>query len=166
MLHDARAVANYIIGRGGEEGKHFTHLQIQKLVYFCHAWTLALCKYPLIYQPIIAWEYGPIIEDVFKSIVKILDISDLENQKVTKLIKQVLPASFNENEKEIVDKVYESYADMNSHQLSSIANADTTPWHVVRSRVNDDIVISDTLIEQYYTKIGNENKRKDEEIDD
>ena len=71
MPHDARAVANRLLQLAEEDGNQLTVMQILKLVYFCHAWTLALYDRPLIEQPIEAWRYGPVIPDVYHSFKKI-----------------------------------------------------------------------------------------------
>ena len=160
MLHDAKAVANYLIKRSVDDGIPFSALKLQKMVYFCHAWTLALCKYPLIYQPIMAWEYGPIIRDLFEVVS---DMNNCSNELVTTRIKFVVPVEFNDDEKKIVDRVYDQYSPCTTNTLCAIAHAPTTPWAIVNKAVSGEVVISDTLIEQHYTKKGEENVKEDEE---
>ena len=46
VMHDARNVANEFIRRASESGDQFTHLQVQKLVYYAHAWMLGLYGRP------------------------------------------------------------------------------------------------------------------------
>ena len=58
MAHDARDIANEIIRRGEDQGWLFTHLQVQKLVYYCHAWMLGVHGRPLATQEVTAWRYG------------------------------------------------------------------------------------------------------------
>ena len=61
MRHDPCQVANYFIKRALKEGKLFTPLQIQKLVFFAHAWGLALLNRPLLEKEFEAWAYGPVM---------------------------------------------------------------------------------------------------------
>ena len=68
MKHDARSVANEIIRHAHDDGKSVTHLQVQKLVYYCHAWMLGLYGEPLLKQPVEAWEYGPVIRAIYDSL--------------------------------------------------------------------------------------------------
>ena len=48
MPHDARAVANAILAYSFKESTEYTALQMNKLVYLCHAWYLAMYETPLI----------------------------------------------------------------------------------------------------------------------
>ena len=48
MPHDSRAVANYFLTKAKDAGKQLTPMQIIKLVYFAHGWSLGLLRSPLI----------------------------------------------------------------------------------------------------------------------
>ena len=52
------AVANYLIERALNEDRDVTPLHINKLVYFCHAWMLAIHHRPLLKEPVEAWPRG------------------------------------------------------------------------------------------------------------
>ena len=65
MAHDARDVANEIIERGAESHRAFTHLQIQKLVYYCHGWMLGVYGEPMLTQDVSAWDHGPVIAELY-----------------------------------------------------------------------------------------------------
>ena len=67
-MHDARSVANEFIRLGIESKKPFTHMQIQKLAYFAHAFTLALYDRPLTNQRFEAWRYGPVSSAIYYSL--------------------------------------------------------------------------------------------------
>jgi len=53
------AVANYLIGKAQSEGRSITPMQLIKLVYIAHGWTLGLYDQPLIGEQVEAWTYGP-----------------------------------------------------------------------------------------------------------
>ena len=41
-------------------------LRLQKLLYYCQGWSLALLGRPLFRQPIEAWMNGPVVKDVYQ----------------------------------------------------------------------------------------------------
>ena len=65
MSHDARSVANYLIQRTLDGKKWLTPLQVIKMVYYCQGWSLALFDKKLFGQDIEAWEFGPVVPDVY-----------------------------------------------------------------------------------------------------
>ena len=65
MEHDARSVANAFIQRGIDAKRPLTPLQVQKLVFFAHAWMLGLRGRPLINEPFEVWKYGPVVPVVY-----------------------------------------------------------------------------------------------------
>src|ERR1700738_3701746 len=74
QTYDARAVANYFLERAKAEGIPITPMAIQKLVYFAHGWMLAVYGRPLINQRIEAWEYGPVIRDLYQQFKRFGDL--------------------------------------------------------------------------------------------
>ena len=67
---DARDIARHLVRIGcppdaAEEGVLLTPLRLQKLLYYCQGWHLALAGEPLFYQPLEAWTNGPVVRDVY-----------------------------------------------------------------------------------------------------
>lgn len=48
-----------------ESGLKISHLKLQKLTYYCQAFHLADKDTPLFFQDVIAWQYGPVIKDIY-----------------------------------------------------------------------------------------------------
>src|SRR5271157_4349946 len=63
---DARAVANYFLDLAKKENRPIDPMGIQKFVYFAHGWNLAMYGRPLIIQDVEAWDYGPVIRDLYQ----------------------------------------------------------------------------------------------------
>lgn len=57
MAHDARAVANYMLAVAEKKGMTLTPMQVLKLVYLAHGWSLAWFGRPLIRDDVEAWDY-------------------------------------------------------------------------------------------------------------
>lgn len=150
MEHDCRSVANKIIIPRLEADIPTTHLQVQKLVYFCHAWMLGIYHEPMLLQPIQAWEYGPALPELYKSLrryggepirrpIDLASIGVLENE-------------YDHRQKSVIRQVLDVYGDLSGRQLSTITHAKGTPWHQVRNKFNDTAVISDNILEDYYAE--------------
>jgi len=50
-----------------DSGDLVTHLRLQKLIYFAQGWHLARYDRPLFDAPIIAWKYGPAVNEVYQT---------------------------------------------------------------------------------------------------
>ena len=55
-------VADYIL----QEKGRLTAFQLQKLLYYCKAWSLVWGNAPVFGEPIAAWGDGPVVYDVYK----------------------------------------------------------------------------------------------------
>ena len=143
MAHDARAVANELLNRAKRDGDRLTVLQLIKLVYFCHAWMLALYDRPLIHQPIEAWRYGPVVGDVHRSFKKYRDNPIKSGARVQR-------AKFDDDETHIVDEVYKNYSYLSGIKLSQLAHSPGTPWERVWNANGRDAIIPHWMLKEYY----------------
>lgn len=144
--HDARSVANELIQRSLDNQQGLTPMQVQKLTYFCHAWMLALFHRPLIEQPIEAWQYGPVVPDVYRSLRRY-------GGEPVRLRIQGFHDQFDDEELHIIDQVFEKYGDYSGAQLSALTHDKGTPWQQIwdeYGKVTDHAVIPDPIIEDYY----------------
>ncbi|MCU0432710.1 MAG: DUF4065 domain-containing protein [Bacteroidia bacterium] len=48
-----------------ETGDVLTHLKLQKLLYYAQGYHLALYNVPLFEEPILAWEHGPVVQQIY-----------------------------------------------------------------------------------------------------
>lgn len=147
-MHDARAVANYLL-RCAEGGKGLTPLQVQKLVYFCHAWMLGVYGEPLLTQPFQAWLYGPVVPVLYRS------LKSFGSEPVDRLIGGFEVARLGEQERRIVDQVFERYGHLSGTELMKLTHIPGSPWYQVyfdpqRGRT---AVIPDDLIRRYYGEL-------------
>ena len=66
-MNTAQDIANYILVNScPEEGDLISHLKLQKLLYYCQGFHLAIHNSPLFKETIEHWDHGPVVPDVYK----------------------------------------------------------------------------------------------------
>ena len=64
--YDGRSIANFVLDFCERNGRTVTNLSLQKIVYFCHVWSLIELGKPLIRHKFEAWEYGPVLPYLYR----------------------------------------------------------------------------------------------------
>lgn len=101
-MYDSRVVANRFLELAQERNDTLTPMQVLKLVFIAHGWTLGLLGRPLIRDEVEAWQYGPVIPALYRA------VSRFRSQPVEGPLpapNQALPI----DERGIVDQVYDIY---------------------------------------------------------
>lgn len=156
-MADARVVANRFLELATDEGRPLTPMQVLKLVYIAHGWNLALHDRPLIDQPVEAWQYGPVIRDLYNAMKGFGGGS----------VRGPLPVGFGSNgdelsddESDLVGQVFRLYGRMNGVELSRITHAFNTPWRQVYTPGKHGSVISPDLIADHYGRLSRERSKR------
>ena len=152
--HDARAVANEMILMGLEDGNPLTPLQVIKLTYLCQAWMLGMFGEPMFSQKVEAWEYGPVIADVYHG------VKHYVNQPIDETMR-ARPADFNDKEDHILCEVYRVFGSWSGGALSGHTHQPGTPWHITKQESYDDrnAEIETARIREYYDNILKESEK-------
>ena len=154
---DARAVANYFLDLARKEGRTIDPMGIQKFVYFAHGWNLAMYGRPLITQDVEAWDYGPVVRDLYQDF-KRFGNGPIETPAMTfgaaperrfQFIKPELTGLVPPETFALLNRVWEVYKPFTSIQLSNMTHAPDTPWKTARDQ--GMVVISQELIRQWFT---------------
>ena len=148
--YDARAVANEFLRIAAQSGGRLTNMQLQKLVYIAHGYTLAILHKPLVWQSAEAWRYGPVIKDLYHS------LREYGAGIVTQPIPILSASPIPEPHRDIIATVYDAYSRFTGPQLSTMTHKADTPWARVYSPNRDSVIIPDPLIEEYYIQLLNE----------
>lgn len=160
-LHSPSAIANYFINRGIKEGNLLVAMQVSKLVYIAHGFSLGLRDQGLASEPVEAWKYGTAFSSLYADIKK-HEENKIEkplcnaffNLKSKKLEDTEITGSFNEIEDRIMDFVYKMYAQYDGWTLSGITHRKGTPWHEVwheeNGKKNQRSAILDSKIQTYF----------------
>lgn len=168
-IYDARAVANELISMAWADGKTLTMLQIIKLVYLCDGWMLGIYDRPLIKQEIEAWQYGPVIPDLYQSLKRYGRFPIYERIRRPYSLKRAeYVDSFGDEAADIIQQVYDKYASLTGIQLSSLTHTEGSPWHQLSELVKNGlrhVVIPREIIKAHYKGLLDEARREDGNTD-
>ena len=137
IMESPLAVANYFITKSTITGKPVTLLQRIKLVYLSHAWHLGLTDgTPLLNEPIVAWQYGPVVESVYKDFKAYK--SNPINQEATYFLNgKNLPYTLQDASlTTLLDKIWDIYQDWSGIDLSALTHQANTPWDMTWNKQN------------------------------
>lgn len=139
-------VAKKILETCREAGKSLTPLQIIKLTYIAHGWTLALLDRPLVDERAEAWQYGPVLPKLYQAVkeyrsLTIGDVPGATNETI------------DQDASNIIDQVCELYGDMTGLQLSSLTHQKGTPWEQTWKPRERSSIIPDSLIKSHYLEL-------------
>lgn len=65
-MYDAITVSHYIIDYEDSKGRTVSNLRLQKLLYFIQSTFLAIAGYPCFEEDLEAWDYGPVVPEVYR----------------------------------------------------------------------------------------------------
>jgi len=152
MAYDARTVANELLKIAKEDGHTLTNMQLQKLVYIAHGYSLAILHKPLIKQSVEAWRYGPVVPDLYHA------LRQYGAGVVDKPINMLSSEQLSETDKALLRAVESAYDRFTGSQLSTMTHREGTPWREVyqpNANFNNN-VIPDPLIKEHYIGLLNE----------
>src|ERR1051325_4377939 len=150
----AMTIANQFIERAKRDGVSLTNMQLQKLVYIAHGWALALLDHGLIYEPVEAWQWGPVIPSLYHS------LSQYGSGEVTSPIPISGARRINPADDTLLESVWKSYGRMSGLTLSAITHRKNTPWSRTVKVFGLRSIIRDSYIRNYYRQLYDEQIQK------
>ncbi len=151
MAVHARVVANEFIRLAEADGRALTPLQIIKLTYIAHGWMLALYGRPLITDTVEAWKYGPVIPSLYHALKK-YGAGPVTSKISTSFFGD---EELDEEERDLIEQVYETYGHRNGIQLSRITHERGTPWYETWTGEPNEPIAND-LIAEHYRQLSDE----------
>lgn len=155
--YDSRAVANSILHYANDTGKKLTPMQLIKLVYVANGWSLALLNHALINEQIQAWQYGPVIPNVYRAFNRFgsAPVTEYAYDNATKL---EYVAALEDDERRLIHAVVDSYGSMHAFQLSNKMHEPGTPWTKTFNASGPYSVISPDLIKEHFLELKDQRK--------
>ena len=150
-IHKASEVAKYFIYLASQdivdiiderrESEGITNLKLQKVLYFAQAYYLAALERPLFGDEIEAWDYGPVIREVY---------DEYKINKGEPIFLENDTSSLPVEDKEILrDVVWEDFGRYSTAYLVAISHS--KPWKDAISKKPGKKIISNKSIQKYYT---------------
>ncbi len=153
-MYNAITVADEILRLAKKAGKFLTPLQLMKLVYISHGWSLAIRNVDLFPDRIEAWKYGPVIPDLYQATKHFgrnaIPFSAIDDEK---------PHSVDDATLNFLGEVFKQYGHLTGIQLSNLTHKSGTPWSQVYEEGIYGIEIPDDLIRNHYLSLLNERKQ-------
>lgn len=152
--YDARSVANLLLDEAARLDIEITNLSLQKLLYFCHGFSLVEHGGPLVKGYFEAWDHGPVHPLVYRSFKDAgkAPISFRANgvDALTGAPK-LLPKVTSPLVLSLIWKVLSGYTRSSLSILLDISHARGGPWHFVMAkseyspvlgmRITDDVIL-------------------------
>ena len=157
-MYDGRAIANFVLDVSESQGRELTHLSLQKIVFFCHAWSLTKLGKPLVKHQFEAWQYGPVLQYLYRDF-KSSESSPISHRalKMDPITGKREPVSyaFDGQTEKLLRDVIGFYGRLRPGTLVELSHVEGGPWHQVWNHsedVNPGMTISDDAILDYYSK--------------
>ena len=135
-------VAKYILEQKGK----MTTMKLEKLVYYCQAWSLGWDEVPLFAEDFQAWANGPICPELFEKHRELFIVD-------ATFLSDISTCDFDEDALETMNMVLNYYGDKEPQWLSELTHKEA-PWKEARKGIADGLpcsnVISKDSMQQYY----------------
>ena len=163
MPFPAVCIANEFIRIARAKNVMLTPMKLQKLVYFAHGWSLALTGQPLVNERIEAWQYGPVIPDLYREFKTFgngvitqeagVSFGTKHDGKVivhTPCLDDYSGDPQATQAKELIARVFDVYGSYSGTKLSNATHMPGTPWQQVYQDRVRSLIIPDAIIENYF----------------
>ncbi len=161
-MNDARDVARHLVRVGyssdsPEESSLLCPLRLQKFLYYCQGWGLALLGEPLFSQPIEAWTKGPVVYDVYKMFPKGKSDGIRPDEAGE-------PTAIAETSLSLIGMVWSKYAGYTPGQLASMTHSEPAWADAIREGLGKDKYhprpLSPDTMRAYFTGLAEKEAKK------
>ena len=136
-------VAEYILRKIGRTST----MKLQKLVYYCQAWSLVWDESPLFHENIEAWTNGAVIRELFNYHRGMFDIEKVLTGN---------PALLSKEQVETIDAVLDFYGDKQAQWLIELSHSEE-PWQQARRGIDESErgsrIVSLESMANYYSSL-------------
>ena len=135
-------VAKYVLDKQGQ----MTTMKLQKLVYYCQAWSLVWDEEPIFPEKIQAWANGPVVRKLYDQHQGAFQVTSLRRGN---------PVNLTDTQRETIDAVLEVYGNRSAQWLSDLTHLEE-PWGATRTGLQEGAssereITHETLYNYYST---------------
>jgi uncharacterized phage-associated protein len=158
--HRVEAIANEFLKLARAQGASLTNMQLQKLPYIAHGWSLALIGEPLIADVPQAWQYGPVYPGLHRKLRRYGagQVTDLihENDDLPLPDKTgpVITTTLSPPERELLAAVWAGYSKYDAFQLSALTHVPDSPWSITTEQDGPSAPIPNDRIKAHYQHLA------------
>jgi len=148
----ATTVADEMLKIAKRQGRSLTPMQLMKIVYIAHGWSLAILNRDLFSDRIEAWKYGPVIPTLYQA-TKRFGRDPIPHN----LIEDGEPSPLPGDVQAFLEDIFSKYGHLSGISLSNLTHRPGSPWD---QRFRDGVMnieIPDDLIKDHY--LGKLNER-------
>jgi len=146
-MYSVATIANRIIQFAQDKGISLTPLQLMKLVYMSHGWSLGILNQPLFPEQVEAWRYGPVIPSLYHK------TKTYGSGPITELLRAPLSDQMDDQTDNLLKAVVDNYAMLSGPALSNLTHREGSPWSRVWSDQITGVVIPNQYIQEHYAKL-------------
>ena len=143
-------IADEILKIAKREGRALTPLQLMKLVYIAHGWSLAIRNVDLFSNRIEAWKYGPVVPDLYQA-TKSYGRAPIPLARI-----DASTSAIDENTASFLRDVFKKYGHLSGFALSELTHKPGTPWEQIYEDDAYGLEIPDALIKDHYLRLLHE----------
>lgn len=126
-----------------------TPMHVLKLAYISHGWMLGLMDDVLLYEPIEAWRYGPVVPSIYHRYKAFggqsIDLTPVDRS-----------ADLDKFQRSVIEAVDDVYRDFSAIELSGLTHKKNTPWHKTVRTHGVGAIIPNKMISEYYKEFFSE----------
>jgi uncharacterized phage-associated protein len=148
-------IANAVLEEAATQGRTLTIMQLLKLVYIAHGWSLGLLDAPLVSEEAEAWQHGPVFPSIYREFRRFGAAPIPANTAAN-----VPAASLTPSQRDVIRSVVSAYGHMHAFKLSQITHEPGTPWFdTYRGGQGSSTDIPDRLVADHYKKLARERQK-------
>lgn len=141
---DSMDVADFFIATANEgdpeEDDGMTNMKLNKLMFFAQAASLQRFGRPLFDAPIEAWDYGPVVKDVYRT------FKGYQRDAISKVAQPFDWKAIDPDTLELLCDVYRTYArDYSAIGLMRMAHRPGTPWSQTYEKGRSNVIDQQTI---------------------
>ena len=136
-------MAAYIINKQVDDGYPISNLKLQKILYFVQAEFLVSKDEPCFDEVIEAWDFGPVVESVYK------EYAVHGGNLIFSPSESTYGYHIKHNDRELIDGILDKVKKYSTSYLADIIHHQT-PWIKGRTRLNR--IITNESLEDFFAK--------------